>query len=56
MLGSEFSKRAATLCYFAPAVGQVVDIFLQNDPNGMFLDGDGVYHLYYQCESGDSRE
>jgi len=21
-----------------------------NDPNGMFLDADGTYHLYYQCE------
>lgn len=21
-----------------------------NDPNGMFVDADGVYHLYYQCE------
>ena len=20
-----------------------------NDPNGMFLDADGLYHLYYQC-------
>ena len=20
-----------------------------NDPNGMFIDADGVYHLYYQC-------
>lgn len=22
----------------------------QNDPNGMFLDAQGIYHLYYQCE------
>lgn len=22
-----------------------------NDPNGMFVDPDGVWHLYYQCES-----
>lgn len=21
-----------------------------NDPNGMFVDSDGVWHLYYQCE------
>jgi beta-fructofuranosidase len=21
-----------------------------NDPNGMFLDAEGVYHLYYQCK------
>ena len=21
-----------------------------NDPNGMFVDPDGVWHLYYQCE------
>jgi beta-fructofuranosidase len=21
-----------------------------NDPNGMFLDANGTYHLYYQCE------
>jgi beta-fructofuranosidase len=20
-----------------------------NDPNGMFVDAEGVYHLYYQC-------
>lgn len=31
----------------------MIDGFLQNDPNGMFLDGDGVYHLYYQCENGN---
>lgn len=22
----------------------------QNDPNGMFLDANGTYHLYYQCK------
>lgn len=22
----------------------------QNDPNGMFVDADGVHHLYYQCD------
>jgi hypothetical protein len=22
---------------------------VQNDPNGLFVDADGVYHLYYQC-------
>jgi beta-fructofuranosidase len=22
-----------------------------NDPNGMFVDGNGTYHLYYQCKS-----
>lgn len=21
-----------------------------NDPNGMFVDADGLWHLYYQCE------
>ena len=21
-----------------------------NDPNGMFIDADGIWHLYYQCE------
>lgn len=21
-----------------------------NDPNGMFLDANGTYHLYYQCK------
>jgi len=21
-----------------------------NDPNGMFLDANGTYHLYYQCQ------
>lgn len=23
--------------------------YFMNDPNGMFLDGNGTYHLYYQC-------
>ena len=22
-----------------------------NDPNGMFLDASGTYHLYYQCKT-----
>jgi len=22
-----------------------------NDPNGMFVDEEGTWHLYYQCES-----
>jgi beta-fructofuranosidase len=22
-----------------------------NDPNGMFVDEEGIWHLYYQCES-----
>lgn len=22
-----------------------------NDPNGMFMDAEGTYHLYYQCKS-----
>jgi beta-fructofuranosidase len=22
-----------------------------NDPNGMFVDANGTYHLYYQCKS-----
>ena len=21
------------------------------DPNGMFLDAEGTYHLYYQCKA-----
>jgi len=21
-----------------------------NDPNGMFVDAEGLYHLYYQCQ------
>ena len=21
-----------------------------NDPNGLFLDDSGIYHLYYQCQ------
>jgi len=21
----------------------------QNDPNGLFVDADGLYHVYYQC-------
>jgi beta-fructofuranosidase len=29
--------------HFSPPVG------FMNDPNGMFVDEDGVYHLYYQC-------
>lgn len=30
--------------HFSPPVG------FMNDPNGMFVDASGVYHLYYQCE------
>jgi hypothetical protein len=26
-----------------------------NDPNGMFVDEDGIWHLYYQCMSYASR-
>lgn len=29
--------------HFSPPEG------FMNDPNGMFVDVDGVYHLYYQC-------
>lgn len=30
--------------HFSPPVG------FMNDPNGMFVDQDGLYHLYYQCK------
>jgi beta-fructofuranosidase len=30
--------------HFSPLEG------FMNDPNGMFLDADGVWHLYYQCK------
>jgi hypothetical protein len=30
--------------HYSPPVG------FMNDPNGMFLDQDGLYHLYYQCK------
>lgn len=29
--------------HFSPPTG------FMNDPNGMFKDAEGVYHLYYQC-------
>lgn len=29
--------------HFSPPKG------FMNDPNGMFVDSDGLYHLYYQC-------
>ena len=29
--------------HFSPPSG------FMNDPNGMFVDSEGVYHLYYQC-------
>jgi len=29
--------------HFSPPKG------FMNDPNGMFIDAEGVYHLYYQC-------
>jgi beta-fructofuranosidase len=29
--------------HFSPPKG------FMNDPNGMFVDVDGIYHLYYQC-------
>jgi beta-fructofuranosidase len=31
--------------HFSPPQG------FMNDPNGMFVDDKGVYHLYYQCKS-----
>ena len=36
----------------SPSAGldTVLTVDHQNDPNGMFLDADGLYHLYYQCE------
>lgn len=27
-----------------------------NDPNGMFVDEDGLWHLYYQCEFSIAKE
>jgi beta-fructofuranosidase len=30
--------------HFSPPQG------FMNDPNGMFVDEKGTYHLYYQCE------
>jgi beta-fructofuranosidase len=30
--------------HFSPPQG------FMNDPNGMFVDENGTYHLYYQCE------
>ncbi|KAL8642768.1 MAG: hypothetical protein Q9228_000559 [Teloschistes exilis] len=42
--------------HYSPPQHFMVDLAPYNDPNGMFLDGDGVYHLYYQCENGESRE
>src|ERR1700733_12148731 len=30
--------------HFSPPKG------FMNDPNGMFLDANGLYHLYYQCK------
>ncbi len=30
--------------HFSPPIN------FMNDPNGMFFDAEGVYHLYYQCE------
>ena len=29
--------------HFSPPIN------FMNDPNGMFVDAEGVYHLYYQC-------
>jgi hypothetical protein len=34
--------------HFSPPKG------FMNDPNGMFLDADGLYHLYYQCKKFNS--
>ena len=31
--------------HFSPPVN------FMNDPNGMFVDAEGTWHLYYQCES-----
>jgi beta-fructofuranosidase len=30
--------------HFSPPKG------FMNDPNGMFVDQNGIYHLYYQCK------
>ena len=34
--------------HFSPPIG------FMNDPNGMFIDQDGLYHLYYQCDYSTS--
>lgn len=39
----DYSGALRPQIHFSPPVG------FMNDPNGMFLDANGTYHLYYQC-------
>lgn len=39
----DYSGALRPQIHYSPPVG------FMNDPNGMFLDANGTYHLYYQC-------
>lgn len=40
---ADYSGPLRPQLHFSPEEG------FMNDPNGMFLDDDGTWHLYYQC-------
>jgi beta-fructofuranosidase len=42
-LPGNYNERLRPQVHYSPPVG------FMNDPNGMFVDEKGIYHLYYQC-------
>ena len=44
------AKPADRSQHWRPQVHFSPPINWMNDPNGLFLDSKGVWHLYYQCE------
>lgn len=47
-VAGDYSGKWRPRLHFTPAQG------FFNDPNGMFLGEDGVYHLYYQYNPSDT--
>ena len=36
-------------CPLRPQIHYSPPLGFMNDPNGLFVDGNGLWHLYYQC-------
>lgn len=44
VIEGDYSGALRPQIHYSPPKG------FMNDPNGMFIDSEGVWHLYYQCE------
>ena len=44
VIEGDYSGALRPQIHYSPPQG------FMNDPNGMFVDNEGVWHLYYQCE------